>query len=170
MKKFFNYCPVCKSNELEFVGEKRYRCMKCDWEYYHNTASAASGLIEKNNKVLVIERNREPGKGMLAFPGGFVDPGESLEEAFVREIYEELFVQVVKLEYLCSAPNRYHYKGIEYSTCDSFFLAVIEEEIQKVDEVEVAAYRWIPKDELNPEAFAFESMRKAIEVYLNKKE
>ncbi len=168
MKSFFKYCPECKNTNLEFAGDKRFRCMNCGWEYYHNTASATTGFIEKEDKVLVIERNREPGKGMLAFPGGFVDPGESLEEAFVREISEELFVKVTNLKYLCSASNKYHYKGIEYSTCDTFFTAEINEDIQKVDDVEVAGFRWVSKDELKPEAFAFDSMRRAIEVYLKR--
>ena len=144
--------------------------MECGWEFYQNTAAAVAGIIVKDDKVLAVERNRDPGRNLLDFPGGFVDPMESAEDALRREIEEELHIELGELDYLCSAPNIYEYKGIEYSTCDVFFVAKIDVDISKVEKSEIAGYYWFDKSELDPERFAFISMKAAIKTYLNKKE
>lgn len=160
-----NYCPICKSGELQFDGIKKFYCPECSWEYYHNTAAAVAGIIEYKEKVLVVERNLNPGKGMLDFPGGFVEPHESAESALKREMMEELGVEIFDLIYLCSTPNIYKYKGIEYATCDFFFKAKIETDLFKINNSEIASIRWVSKINLAPELFAFVSMQKAIEIY-----
>jgi NAD+ diphosphatase len=167
--KIFTNCPSCLSKVIEFDGQKKYTCPECGWTYYQNTAAAVGVLLEYEGKVLVVTRNREPGKGMLDLPGGFVDPNESAEEAVGREICEELGVVFENLKYLCSAPNTYPYKGIEYSTCDIFFTARLTSINFSVQKSEIAGYKWIDPDDLQPEKFAFESMKMAIKVYLNKR-
>jgi NAD+ diphosphatase len=160
------YCPKCKSEELQFDGFKKYYCPECSWEYYQNTAAAVAGILEFEGKVLVVERNREPGKGLYDFPGGFVDLMETAEQAQRREVMEELGVELKELNYLCSAPNLYKYKGIEYCTCDIFFTGKIETNIFNIDTSEIASYYWIEKSKLDPQKFAFSSMREAIKIYL----
>lgn len=161
-----DYCPKCKSGNLQFDGIKKFNCPECSWEFYHNTAAAVAGIIEHKGKVLVVERNLDPGKGMLDFPGGFVEPQESAEAALQREIMEELGVKLFDLKYIGSAPNLYKYKGIEYSTCDIFFVAQIESDDFKVDFSELASFSWINKADLAPDLFAFVSMKEAIKIYL----
>jgi NAD+ diphosphatase len=47
-------------------------------------------LVDEDSKILLGKRNRQPDKGKLNLPGGFVDPDETLEQAIARELKEEL--------------------------------------------------------------------------------
>lgn len=58
----------------------------------------AGVIIEKEGKVLLHRRDYEPARGKLDFVGGFVDPGETPEEAAVREAKEETGFDVALLE------------------------------------------------------------------------
>ncbi len=53
-------------------------------------------VIRRGSEFLFIRRGNEPFKGMLAFPGGFVDEDESVEHAAVRELEEETAVRVTE--------------------------------------------------------------------------
>lgn len=53
---------------------------------------STGGVLIKNNKVLLVQVNYGPNKGLWMIPGGMVDAGESLEEAVVREIKEETWL------------------------------------------------------------------------------
>lgn len=156
------FCPICKSDSLKFDGIKCFYCSACGWEYYQNTAASVAVIIIYNNKVLVVKRNQNPGKGMLDFPGGFVDPMESAEDAAIREIREELNIDLPEIKYFCSAPNLYNYKNIEYSTCDLFFTVTIDSIDFEIDKSEIAEYYWIEKHQLNPDKFVFSSMKEVI--------
>ncbi|RLE94819.1 MAG: hypothetical protein DRN04_01875 [Thermoprotei archaeon] len=57
---------------------------------YPKFAIAAVGaVVLKNGRILLIKRGKEPGKGLWSIPGGAVQAGERLEEAVLRELYEE---------------------------------------------------------------------------------
>ncbi len=167
LRKALTFCPVCQTDKLEFDGVKKYLCSACGWEFYQNTAAAVACIIENKGKVLVVERNRDPGKGMYDFPGGFVDPNESAEEAALRELKEELGIEPEILRYIGSAPNHYAYKGIDYTTCDIFFVCELNQPNLVMDKSEIASVQWVSPEALDGRKFAFESMRKAILLYHN---
>lgn len=168
MRQAIKNCPNCLSNALEFDGIKKFYCNSCGWVFYHNTAAAVGVILEYKGKILVVTRNREPCIGMFDLPGGFVDPQETAEEAVIREVTEELGVIPTDLKYLCSAPNIYPYKEIEYTTCDIFFTAKLNQVDFTVQKSEIAGYNWFDPLIVDPEKFGFDSMKKAIKAYLLK--
>lgn len=129
--KNLSFCPNCGKQTLKYIDNKKWICSSCNLSLYNNVAAAVGLIIivkdNSNNKVLLIKRGKNPKKGKLAVPGGFVDPGESAEEAARRECKEEIGIIPTTLKYLTSATNNYSYKDIDYVTCDLFFTATIED-------------------------------------------
>lgn len=124
LKNDFKQCPMCGSQKIENHGNRKWVCPDCGFDLYCNVAAAVGIIIQdKNHNVLFEVRAKEPQKGFITLPGGFVDFDESAEEAAVRECREEIGFAVEKIDYLCSAPNTYVYKNIEYKTCDMYYIA-----------------------------------------------
>lgn len=151
--KDLKYCPSCGIKTLEYINNRKWSCSSCGLSLYNNVAAAVGLIIilkDKNgdNKILLIKRGKEPKKGKLAVPGGFVDPGESAEIAAARECKEEIGLSPKKIEYITSETNNYSYKDIDYVTCDIFFKASFEKintenilsQLQAEDENEITDY------------------------------
>ncbi|ATU08525.1 NUDIX domain-containing protein [Methanohalophilus portucalensis] len=66
------------------------------------------GVIILNRKIVLIKRKNEPYRGSFALPGGFVEIGETTEEAVKREVMEEtgLLIEILKLVGVYSDPSR----------------------------------------------------------------
>lgn len=79
-----------------------------DEEVYRKPSITVDGIIERGGEVVLIKRKNPPFKGKYALPGGFVDYGERVEEAVVREIEEEtgLVTEVDRLIGVYSDPER----------------------------------------------------------------
>ena len=118
----FKFCPVCGQPTFVIHNEKAKECTHCGFVYYFNPSSAVACFIRNEaGELLLVRRAKDPGKGTLDLPGGFVDMYESAEEAAAREVKEETGLQIDHCEYLFSIPNIYPYKGFEVHTVDMFF-------------------------------------------------
>lgn len=106
-------------------------------------------------------RARDPQKGMLGLPGGFVDLGETAEQALAREVKEELGVGLHSAKFLCTEPNIYLYKGVIYVTVDIAFVCKVDEPQLVTPADDVAQIIWRPPSQVDPKEFGFESMTKA---------
>ena len=75
---------------------------------YRNPVFGVDGIMIQDGRVLLIERGNEPFAGMYALPGGFMDHGETSEEAVVREVEEEtgLRAEVLDLVGAYTRPGR----------------------------------------------------------------
>ena len=97
----FKYCPKCGSAHFEVHNEKSKQCADCGFVYYFNPSSATVALIlNERDELLVCRRAKEPAKGTLDLPGGFIDMTETGEEGVAREVREETGMKVAKAEYL----------------------------------------------------------------------
>lgn len=135
MENKFELCPKCGSRKIEWKDGKKWLCPDCGFDLYCNVAAAVGiVLYDDYDNVLFEVRAKEPRKGFLCLPGGFVDPDESAEDAVVRECREEMGAQIKEGKFLCSFPNTYVYKNIEYKTCDLFFTAKLPDEFKDMDD------------------------------------
>ena len=168
LKKLFDYCPSCGSKDMHFDGIKEFSCDVCSFTYYHNVAVGVGAILELGGKILLIERGKDPGKGKLDLPGGFVDPKESAEEALSREIREEVGIEInaAMLKYFGSYPNVYEYEGVVYQTCDLFFYSRIDASPTDFDKREVQAVSLISPAEIPPDRIAFPSVRACLSRFL----
>lgn len=71
------------------------------------TINVAAAIIRDGNKILSCQRGYGEFKDGWEFPGGKLEPGETGEQAIVREIQEELEVTIGNLEYLCTVEHDY---------------------------------------------------------------
>jgi ADP-ribose pyrophosphatase YjhB (NUDIX family) len=179
----FNYCPSCASNNIIFESKRVFNCPVCGFVYYYNTAAATGCIIsipddDNDERLLFLVRGREPAKGKLDLPGGFVDPGEGALEGLYRELREELgwappvspgapLTGIFKL--VGSFPNVYPYKGIIYNTCDMYFslhAPGLREKDFHLEQDEVSAVCFIKPKDINFDELAFDSLRRAVRAYL----
>jgi ADP-ribose pyrophosphatase YjhB (NUDIX family) len=168
----FRYCPACGSPEIRFEKGKVFRC-PCGFVYYHNTAAATGCVISVGDTILLLVRGKEPAKGKLDLPGGFVDPGEGALEGLRRELREEIGWEPPRPDskaftLFASFPNIYPYKKIPYNTCDLFFTLSapgLTEKDLRLAENEIAGVRFIRPEEVNMDDLAFDSTRRAIRAF-----
>ena len=85
------YCSACAAllESKEIAGRQRPVCPACGHVVYHDPKVAATCVVERDRKVLMIKRGNQPSIGLWSMPGGYVDRGEVVEEAAVREVLEE---------------------------------------------------------------------------------
>lgn len=164
----FEYCLQCGANTLHWGEKKRsFKCESCDFDYYINNSAAVACLITNElGDLLFTRRAFDPNKGMLDLPGGFVEPMESAEEAVIREIKEELNLDVTKIKYLISYPNLYPFSGIIVPTIDLAFICEVNDLNSLKPGDDVASIEFIQPGKINLNALCAESMKKIIQFYL----
>ena len=162
------HCPKCGGRSLSWPTPKNFTCGDCGFVLYLNIAAAVAVIMECRGRILFGLRKHEPGRGMLDLPGGFVDQGESAEEAARREVMEETGIELPEIRYLFSLPNRYHYRDMVYDTLDLIFCCRFTEppRMQASDDLEQLL--WIDRDSIGMERIAFTSLRQAVRQYLEK--
>ena len=166
--KSFEYCPRCGSKHFNINGERSRHCTNCNLIYYANaSASPAAIITNSKGEVLLATRAFDPAKGKLDLPGGFVDMNETAEEAIIREIKEELNLDVQNPQYLFSLPNEYNFSGITVHTLDLFFKVKIDDNAIITSADDVASAQFYDLNNVNIEDIGLNSIKKAIEKLKN---
>ncbi|HNY17664.1 MAG TPA: NUDIX domain-containing protein [Treponemataceae bacterium] len=165
------FCPQCGSIGYQYRERKYWYCPVCLFTYFHNVATSSSVIIELNGSILMLVRNRDPARGMLSLPGGFVDPDERAEDAAIRECREETGLEASSLSFVGTWPNEYAYKNVLYKTCDLFFAARVPGTLDtlRLDKNEASSFQLVKPQEIDTAPIAFESSRRAIAAWLEQR-
>ncbi len=96
-----HYCFRCgHALELRLVDYRdREVCPACGWVYYAQLKVGAAMLIERDNQILLLQRNHEPWKGSWMLPAGYVEADEDPKDAAYREVLEETGLVVESSEF-----------------------------------------------------------------------
>jgi 8-oxo-dGTP diphosphatase len=108
----FIYCPLCATPLVEkhIYQASRLVCPACNYINFLEPKLVAVVVVQHEGKVLLGRRNMEPARGLWTFIGGFVERGEKVEDAAIREVKEEtnLDVQLEGLLGIYSEPGNPH--------------------------------------------------------------
>ncbi len=169
-RHLFSYCPGCGKKTLEPDCDKSFICKQCDFTFFLNAAAAGIALIfNESHQILITVRKQNPFKGMLDFPGGFAEPGETMETCLIREIKEELNLDVLELDYFCSEPSQYLFKNILYPITDMAFFCTINDFSAIKAQDDVADFSFLDVDQLDLSQFGLPSPKKIIRKLQNSK-
>lgn len=105
------FCPLCAAplGRQPVPPDQREQavCSHCGFVFYLNPKVVAGTIPEQDGRILLTRRAINPGRGLWTFPGGFVDFGETVTDAALRETFEETGLNVDLMGLL----NVYSYPG-----------------------------------------------------------
>jgi ADP-ribose pyrophosphatase YjhB (NUDIX family) len=159
----YKFCPVCggrlENRQIKAGEPRRPVCTACGFVFYIDPKLAVIALVPYRGGLVMVRRSIEPGYGLWVVPGGFVDVGEKVEDAVVRETREEanLIVRVVRLLNVHSYQDSRTVVLSYITEYVSGELAAGDEEL----EAQVFSRQEIPWDDI-----AFSSTRDAVKEYL----
>ncbi len=137
------YCGCCGSKFERKKDERAKQCPKCGKVEYPRISPAIIVGIKKGEDIL-LAHNAHFREGLYSIIAGFVEQGETLEQAVRREVYEEVGIKIKNITYVSSKP---------WSLSDSLMLGFTAEyesgEIE-VDGIELVDAGWYNKEHLPP--------------------
>lgn len=156
----YRFCPADGTKLSEPRPSGGVTCPLCGQSWYRNSSPAVGAVILEGSRALVTVRAREPEKGRVDLPGGFLEVGEHPKNGLVREAREELGVEIEVL----GAPIllETHTYGPEgnYVLAIGFRANIVEGTLNPTDDV--ADVRWLSAEEVDDTNFAWEHDREMV--------
>jgi NAD+ diphosphatase len=167
----FRHCPQCGAVAFDLRANNLLGCEACGFQFYLNPIVAVAAILsDPQGRILLIRRAKDPARGKLAMPGGFVELEETAEAAIRREVHEEVGLEVDHLEYLTSYPNTYYFADYRYRVLDLFFCSRLASFDQAVALAEVDSLVISPPSQIDPALLAFDSMRHGWRCFLERRQ
>jgi len=160
----FRFCPRCggalEPRLLKATEPERLVCRQCAFVHYIDPKVAVGTIIsDDSRRIVLVRRAIEPGYGKWVFPGGFIDRGETVEAAALREAREECGLDI-RLDRLV---NIYSYPGV--AVIIIAFAATAIGGCLACDDGSLEAQLFAP-DAIPWEELAFKSTREALTEFL----
>ena len=135
------FCAKCGATSVMSEAGWQRRCPACGAHHFPRTDPVVIMLITQGDRVLL---GRSPGwpEGMYSLLAGFIEPGETIEAAVRREVFEETAIRVGDVSYVAGQP--WPFPASLMIGCKG---EALSEEIT-VDPVELEAARWVSRAEL----------------------
>ena len=150
------FCGACGAAMRKADGERAMKCAECGHVAYPRIAPAMMVLVKKGDAILLARNVAVPPGGRMSALAGFLEPGESAEDAVHREVFEEVGLRVKDLRYFAS--QSWPFPG-------SLMIAFTAEygggDI-RVDPAEIAEARWFGPGDPLPELSASQSISRAL--------
>ena len=161
----YRFCPSCGgplNAQLLKAGEpERLVCGSCGFVFYLDPKVAACTICMMDGGIVLLRRGIEPQRGKWVFPGGFVDRGEAVTAAAIRETLEEVNLRVS----LAGILDAYSFPGSEVVVV-VYAADVVGGNLEARDEsLEARAF---PPEEIPWDELAFESTRAALRDYIRR--
>ncbi|HVA89122.1 MAG TPA: NAD(+) diphosphatase [Chloroflexota bacterium] len=154
------FCGQCGAPTEAAPGERAMRCPACGLIAYPRLSPAIIVQVTREDEIL-LARGKNFAEGMYSTPAGFVEPGETLEEAVAREIDEELGITVTNIRYFGSQPWPFPHQLMV-----GFTAKWAGGEIT-IDEAELADARWFTRDGMPIIPTPISISRRLIDDYLH---
>ena len=135
------FCAQCGGNTRIAKGGWQRDCTNCGASHFPRTDPVTIMLVENAGR-LMLGRGKGWGEGRFSALAGFVEPGESIEEAVAREVLEESGVAVRDVTYIASQP--WPFPSQLMIGCHAF----ADDDAITVDETELAEIRWFSRAEV----------------------
>jgi ADP-ribose pyrophosphatase YjhB (NUDIX family) len=156
------FCPLCAGalRRAPVPPDLREQavCTACDFVFYLNPKVVAGTIPEQDGRILLTRRSINPGRGLWTFPGGFVDFGESVTDAAMRETFEETGLKVE----LSGLHNVYSYPGAPVIIV--YRASVVGGTLTTCAENDLL--EWVGADAIPWDALAFPSTRDALREWV----
>jgi NAD+ diphosphatase len=137
------HCPRCGAETVESLAGWTRTCVEDGSQHFPRTDPAVIMLIHDAGDKALLGRGHQWGEGRFSTLAGFVEPGESLEAAVAREVFEEVGVGVRDVRYLASQPWPFP------SSLMLGFVARLDGDSSiTLDPVEMAEAAWFTRDEV----------------------
>jgi 8-oxo-dGTP diphosphatase len=144
----YNFCPRCggtlERRLLKATEPERLVCVECGFVFYIDPKVAVGTIVRTlDHRLVLVKRAIDPGYGKWVFPGGYVDRGETITDAAIREAREEcgLDVQLDGLVNIYSYPGRTPVVIVYAATAVGGTLAS-DEECLELGEFDVQSIPW----------------------------
>ena len=153
------FCSFCATPLVEQPGEIAKICPSCSTMSYPRLSPAVIMTVENGDEILLGRSPHFP-KGMYSTLAGFVEPGETLEQAVVREVREEVNVQVDHVSYFASQPWPF-----PHSLMVGFTARYARGDIV-LDPVEIEDARWFSRESMPKLPSPMSIARKLIDDFI----
>jgi NAD+ diphosphatase len=137
------YCGRCGTPTRQRESERAKECPACGYIAYPRVSPAMMALVTRGREVLLARSTRFV-TGMYSALAGFVEPGETIEDCIVREVREEVGVEVHNLRYFAS-----HSWAFPHSLMIAYTAEHAGGDIRLEDD-EIADAQWFSVDDLPP--------------------